>query len=308
IFWGDLRNPEDVYQAVQDREVIIHLGAIIPPLANEKPELSQMVNYGGTLNILQACQAQDNPPKLIFSSSVAIYGDVRHLEDKLLKTSQPFNPSPHDHYARQKIACEKLISQSDLEWAIFRLAAIGTLKLNVDPLMFEVPLDTRLEYAHTKDTGLALAKAVTTEEVWGNIFHLGGGPDSRVTYKEYVNRLLEAIGVGTLPDEAFGDKPFHCGYMDTKRSQALLNYQKHTFNDYVQEIKNRYQFIRFFIKLFRPIIRSYLLRKSPYYNDYRQKTKDYLQSKRLKTKKIKPEDKKKPINKKKIIKKNIQKT
>ncbi|MCG3253700.1 MAG: NAD-dependent epimerase/dehydratase family protein, partial [Candidatus Heimdallarchaeota archaeon] len=38
IIWGDLRNPLQVVDAVEGIDVVIHLAAIIPPLANERPE------------------------------------------------------------------------------------------------------------------------------------------------------------------------------------------------------------------------------------------------------------------------------
>jgi len=78
IFWGDLRDHFEVEKAVEGIDVIIHLGAIIPPLANNRPELAEPINVGGTRNIITAIKKQTIQPKLIFSSSVATYGDVRY--------------------------------------------------------------------------------------------------------------------------------------------------------------------------------------------------------------------------------------
>ncbi|NHJ38929.1 MAG: NAD(P)-dependent oxidoreductase, partial [Asgard group archaeon] len=216
IFWGDLRNFDDVEKAMIDIDVVLHLGAIIPPLANEKPELAEPVNVGGTRNIVKAIKKQSNQPKLVFSSSVAIFGDVRDKgPNHIIRINDEFNPSPHDEYARMKIKCEDIIKKSGICWSIFRFAAIPPIDLKVDPLMFEVPLDTPIEFCHTFDTGLAMANAIDSKEIWGKIFNIAGGPECRIPYTDYVGRLLEAIGIGRLPDEAFGNKPFHCGYMDT---------------------------------------------------------------------------------------------
>ncbi|TFF85004.1 MAG: NAD-dependent epimerase/dehydratase family protein, partial [Promethearchaeota archaeon] len=47
LFWGDIRNKDDVIRAVEGIDVVIHLAAIIPPLADKKPDLAYEVNVGG---------------------------------------------------------------------------------------------------------------------------------------------------------------------------------------------------------------------------------------------------------------------
>ncbi|HUU77049.1 MAG TPA: NAD(P)-dependent oxidoreductase [candidate division Zixibacteria bacterium] len=281
IFWGDLRDQFEVEKAVEDIDAIIHLGAIIPPLANNRPEIAEPVNVGGTKNIITAIKKQTDQPKLIFSSSVATYGDVRYKGlDYVIQTTDEFNPSPFDHYARHKIKCEEMIKSSGINWSIFRFSAIPPLDQGLDPLMFEVPLDTPIEYTHTKDTGLALAKAVTNDFIWGKILHIAGGPINRVSYEDFVGRMLDAMGIGRLPKEAFGNEPFHCGYMDTTESQRILQYQNRTFDDYLKFYKKRLAFARILAIIFKPAVRSWLLRKSPHYRAHLKAIKEYMKPKR----------------------------
>ena len=287
IIWGDLRNPLQVVDAVEGIDVVIHLAAIIPPLANERPELAEPVNVGGTRNIINAIKKMPRKAKLIFSSSVATYGDVRHKGcDYIIKVTDELNPSPHDEYARMKVRCEKMVKESGLNWTIFRFAAIPPMDQGLDPLMYEVPLDTPIEMCHTKDTGLAMANASESTEVWGKILHIAGGESCRVPYSEYMGRLLEAMGVGRLPEEAFSEELFHCGYMDTTESQRILKYQRYSYEDYVQETMKRYSFAKIFIKIFRPAIRYQLLRLSPHYRAYLKTVKQYMKPRRQ-TKKAK---------------------
>ncbi|MBD3192886.1 MAG: NAD-dependent epimerase/dehydratase family protein [Candidatus Heimdallarchaeota archaeon] len=297
IVWGDIRNLEDVTKAVAGIDVVIHLAAIIPPLANQKPLFAEKINVDGTKNLLSAMEQQPNQPKLIFGSSVAVYGDVRHKGTELIKVTDPYDPSPLDHYARMKIKCEKMIEKSTLDWVIFRFAAIPPIDLKTDPLMFEVPLDTPMEFCHTTDTGLALAKAVDHPKVWGEIFHIGGGEECRVPYKVYVTRLLESFGIGGLPAIAFSDKPFHCGYMDTTKSQGLLKYQRHTFDDLVEEMKNKSPFLRILTIIFRPIVRLYLLRQSPYYREYTKRKRAYIDYKSIRAQNLETKRKEKKATK-----------
>src|SRR6056297_2776073 len=90
IMWGNLLNKKSVRKAVEGVDVVIHLAAINPPLADEKPEMAYEVNVNGTKNIIAEIERieKENRPKLIYTSSIAIYGDRRknphiHVEDEL---------------------------------------------------------------------------------------------------------------------------------------------------------------------------------------------------------------------------------
>ncbi|MFX0041221.1 MAG: NAD-dependent epimerase/dehydratase family protein [Promethearchaeota archaeon] len=270
VVWGDLRDYSLIEKAVSGREVIIHVAAIIPPLADKKPKLAESVNVGGTTNIIEAMENQPKKPKLIFTSSVAVYGD--RLENPLINPEDPLNPNSDDEYAKQKIECEELIKKSSLEWAIFRLTYIVSLKkLHLDPLMFEMPLDTCIEICDTNDVGLALTNAIDNEEIWGETMHIAGGKRCRISYREYLYEMLDIFGIGHdfLPEEAFRrDRGFHCGFMTTHKSQALLNYQRYTLDDYFNAVRKKVAFSRYFTMMFKSLAQKLLLNKSHYYREY----------------------------------------
>ena len=72
---GDLRNPDDLAEAVKGIEVIYHQGALPSvPLSIEDPVTSNDVNVNGTLNLL--CAARDaGVRRLVFASSSSVYGE-----------------------------------------------------------------------------------------------------------------------------------------------------------------------------------------------------------------------------------------
>ena len=271
MFWGDLRNFNDVKRAVQNVDVVIHLGAIIPPLADIKPELAEAVNVFGTNNIIRAMEQQKNiKPKLIYTSSISVYGD--RINNPYIKSDDPLTPSTGDYYAETKIRCEGMIRQSSLDWSIMRLSYITSIsKLEMDPLLFHMPLNTSIEICCSKDVGYALVNAIECEEIWGGIFHIGGGADCRTNFREYLNEMTDLFGLGKnlLPDEAFATKDFHCGFYDTEKSQKLLKYQRHNLSDYYQAVKRKMVHLRRTLKLFkfivRPSARLFLLSQSAFY-------------------------------------------
>lgn len=268
IVWGDLRNPGDVAGAVRDMELVIHLAFVIPKLSatgigcEDQPDWACEVNVGGTTNLLQAIGAQQHPARIIFASSLHIYG-ITQAQQPPRQVSDPLKPM--EYYARHKVACEQLVRDSGLTWAIFRFAAALPFSLKLDPAMFEIRLDNRMEYVHNRDVGLALANALTNSEIWGKILHIGGGPRCQYTYRQIVEKVMDGVGVGMLPEEAFSRRPFSTDWIDTEESQRLLQFQRHTLDDYIVEFSAKLGFRRFLARVFRPLVRQVLLARSPYY-------------------------------------------
>ena len=115
------------------------------------------------------------------------------------------------------------------------------------------------------DAGLAIANAVGSNEVWGKVLLISGGKSGQLHYGDFIGRLFEAMGLGRLPEEAFGSEPAYMDWMDTEESQRLLQYQQHTFDDFVREMVGFLGPARYVLPLMRPIIRRWILNKSPYY-------------------------------------------
>lgn len=265
LAWGDLTKPEDVQRAMKDIEMVIHLAAIIPPASEKNKMLSRAVNVDGTKNILDAIKAQVKPPKLVFSSSIAIYGDTKHKTPPITVND---TPAPVEDYAHHKVECEEMIRASGLTWVILRFAAAVPLNVgsDIDPIMFDIALDTRIEFVHTRDVGLAVVNAAESKDAWGETLIIGGGKKCQMSYREFVGKALEKMGVGMLPDEAFGPVPFHTDWYDTEESERLLKFQRHTYDDFLREMAALLGFKRYLARVFRPLARRMLLSKSPYYN------------------------------------------
>jgi nucleoside-diphosphate-sugar epimerase len=268
--WGDILEKSDVNRAVKEVDCIIHLAAIIPPLSERKPELAQKVNVEGTRNLISAAQKSPNKPRFIMASSVSVYGITMDSEPPVRKDT-PLNPV--NNYAQTKVECEKMVRESDLPWMILRLGAVSVEEFQVefDPILFEMPLDQRIEFVSSIDCGIAFSNAVTLDNV-NDIFLIGGGDGCQLLEREFLKGLFDAFGLKMLPEGAF-KKPtkredwFYIDWMDTDESQRALSYQTETFLEYIERIKREFRWKRFGVKLVAPIAKWYLLRQSPYYNN-----------------------------------------
>jgi UDP-glucose 4-epimerase len=265
--WGDLCRQQDVVDAVRGQQAVVHLAFIIPKNSAtgvdmaQEPVWGRRVNVGGTQNLLRAMQAQPYPPRILFASSISVYGYTQDLPPPRV-VEDPVNPV--DPYTRHKVECERLVRESGLRWAIFRLAAALPFGIRFQPTLFDIALDTRMEFVHPRDVALAIANAIHVPDVWGRVLLIGGGPGCQYRFREIVERILGAIAVGMLPEEAFGPLHLYTDWLDTAESQRLLGYQQRCLDDYIRELQTKLGFRRHLVRAVRPFVRLWLLLKSPY--------------------------------------------
>jgi hypothetical protein len=78
---------------------------------------------------------------------------------------------------------------------------------------------------------------------------------------------MGAMGVGKLPEEAFGNEPYCTDWLDSEESEQLLHYQRHSFNEIMAELV-QYAVpggpTKLLLPIVRPFVRRWLLQMSPY--------------------------------------------
>ena len=102
---GDIGDPEQVRRVIgDDTQGVFHLAAVVSANAEQDFDLGYHVNLDGTRNVLEACRRLASPARLVFASSVAVYGgdmpDVLH--DGTILT-------PQTSYGAQKAMGELMV-------------------------------------------------------------------------------------------------------------------------------------------------------------------------------------------------------
>jgi nucleoside-diphosphate-sugar epimerase len=265
VCWGDVRQALEVAAAVQDQEIIIHLASILPPDVDSDIETAYEVNVGGTRHVLQAARLQERPPKILYSSSLDVFGCTQD-QPPPRKVTDPVQAT--DEYTKHKLECEDMVTSSGLIWSIFRFADVPPLAPRPPhPIMYRIPLDTRFEMLHTYDAGLAVANGIVCEEIWGHILLIGGGPRCQVRYRDYLERMMDVLGIGMLPESAFGNEPYCTDWLDTGESQRLLHYQRHSFDEIISDLAKVAGLpapVKLMMPLLRPFVRRSILKLSPH--------------------------------------------
>lgn len=279
IVYGDIRNKKDVEKVSINQDVVIHLAALIPPLADEKPKLAYQINVEGTQNLIDALEKNSPNSFFLYSSSISVYGD--RIKHPYIKVTDPLIPSKGDEYGLTKISAEKIIQESKLKWSIFRLAAIMG-KHKISKLMFHQPLNTQFEIATLSDTARAFVNAIEkTEKLEGRIFNLGGGAECRMSYEDFLKKSFEIFGLGELDfeEDSFAEKNFHCGfYEDGDDLEDILKFRKDTFETYFKKEKKKVSSIQYwFTSRLKRLIKSVLQRKSEPFLARKKKDKEAIE-------------------------------
>ena len=268
VAWGDITDAASIGAVLEGVDAVVHLAAIIPPHVEKAPDLARRVNVDATRCLIEQMEASPTATRLIFASSMGIFGNIQDREPPLRVET---TVSPTDDYGRHKVACERAIQQSRLRWSILRLAVAVPTRLLGAPFDvrdgFEISADARIEIIHPADAGAAFARAVACEEAIGKILYVGGGEKCQLTHGEFYNRLMSSIGIGPIPAEAFvrtGVPRFMGDWLDTAESQRLLQYQKRGMNELGADMRANLGVVAPLIRLLRPVATRYLTRSSPY--------------------------------------------
>jgi len=262
VVWADIRDEEAVQRAVRGQDVVVHLAYVIPPHVNENPETAREINVGGTTSVLDAVTRHDS--RVLFASTLDVYGPTQHLEPPR-RVDDPAVAT--DAYSTHKIRCEELVRKSPQPWAIYRFADVPPPQARrPHPIMFEIPLDNRIELVHRDDAGLAVANGVEAD-IWGRTWLIGGGPGCQVRYRDLLYRSMAPYGLGELPESAFSTEPYCTDWLDTEESQRVLRFQRHTFDEIMADVVacGRPALpTRLVLPLVRPLARRQILKLSPH--------------------------------------------
>ena len=274
MIYGDITNRKSVQKAVQNQDIVIHLAAIIPTVENNDDAFVQGVNVDGTENIVRSMEAECPNALLLFSSSVAIYGD--RIKDPDIRISDPPKGLDHDNYSKTKVEAEAIITSSKLNWSIFRLTAImGIGNHKMSGIMFDVPLATPMEIATVRDTARAFVNAIDhTEALTRKVFNLGGGAACRITYFDFMSKAFNAFGLGEVnfPTYAFATQNFHCGhFVDGDELEAILHFRSDDIASYFKRFDASVPKLQRLATLpFKGIVKWFLLQLSAPYKAYKK--------------------------------------
>ena len=193
---GDIRNREDLAEAVRDRDVIVHLAAIVGyPACRKDPHLAEDVNVGGT-KLLASLLSKDQ--LVLYGSTGSNYGKV----EVVCTEETPLNPL--SLYGQTKTLAEQYLLDNCSTVAYRFATAFGVSpRLRLDLLINDFAYKSVTQgylvvyekhfmrtFIHVHDMGRAFALAIENADVMrGEVYNVGS--NSMNYSKEDVCELIK---------------------------------------------------------------------------------------------------------------------
>lgn len=224
IVKGDITDLDTVRTAVQGVDLVHHVAAILPPASERNREKTLAVNVRGAGNLAEAIREHGAKARLIFTSTVATYGDTTG-DRPPIGVNHPQNPNTI--YSESKVLAEKAILSAGVPFTILRVSAIVMPAL-MDPPEWPFLADQRMEFVNRADVVRALLAAVDREEATNRIFNIAGGKSWQMLGHEYIEKTFRILDI-PAEEAIYPEKPVYSDWYDTDEAQAVLGYQQTDF-------------------------------------------------------------------------------
>jgi dTDP-glucose 4,6-dehydratase len=204
IFRGDLANPEAVAGAITGRDIVLHLGALIPiPYSYRHPREFVTANVVGTLNVLEASRRAE-VQRIIHTSSSEVYGTA-----ETVPIAEEHRLHPQSPYAATKVGADQIALSYQRSFgtpvAIVRpfntfgprQSARAVIPTIIAQALSRSVIDlgatqTTRDFLYVADTAAGIMRAGVTEGIEGEVINLGTGVE--VTIGEVAERVLRLVG------------------------------------------------------------------------------------------------------------------
>lgn len=205
---GDITDAEDIEEALEEIDTIVHLAAIVgDPTCNKFPELAQKVNRDGSKLLIDMAD-EEEIDRFIFASTCSNYGKMPDPNGMVDETTELH---PVSLYAELKVETEKYLLElnSDMTAVCLRFATAYGLSermrfdLTINEFTRDLAMSNRLEvfgeqfwrpYCHISDLSRAIISAIEApaDVIAHQAFNVGAN-DQNFQKKAIVEHILKKI-------------------------------------------------------------------------------------------------------------------
>ena len=203
---GDFRRVDQLVAAMQDVDVVVHLGGLVgDPACAVDEELTIEINLSATRAVAELAKAH-GVEKFIFASTCSVYG----ASDEILDERSMLRPV--SLYAKSKIASERVlheVSESHFQPTILRFGTVYglsgrtrfdlvvnllTAKAATDGVITVFGPDQWRPFVHVSDVALAILCAIQApmSVTAGRVYNVGSN-DQNITLGQLGRRVREHV-------------------------------------------------------------------------------------------------------------------
>ncbi|MBE6148074.1 MAG: NAD(P)-dependent oxidoreductase [Firmicutes bacterium] len=236
IVYGDVLDRPLVENLVKDSDVVIHLSTCLPPLAEYKKDLVDMIEYNGTENIVRAINYYNPKCYLVYASTTSLYKNNEGHVDNKIKLGD------YDYYNEAKYNSEKLIIKKAKNHTIIRVPLVLS-DLRCESFIYNLKKDDIIEFISKEDAAYAFCRTLDKQNVLNKkIINIGGGATCRSTYRELLINILKYHGISFnyLLTMIFIAKNYTSPVLlDSDKANEILNFRNDSVQSYLMRQKRR---------------------------------------------------------------------
>jgi len=188
VFAGDIRDPHGVRAAMQGRDAVLHLAALVAiPYSYHSPDTYIDTNVKGTLNVVQAAR-ECGVSKVVHTSTSEVYGTAKFVpitEDHPLQGQSPYSASKigadqiamsfHASFGTPVTIVRPFNTYGPRQSA---RAVIPTIVLQIAAGERRIQLGSlrpTRDFSYVSDTVAGFLAALGAEDVAGEVLNIGSG-------------------------------------------------------------------------------------------------------------------------------------
>ncbi|MGQ9514438.1 MAG: SDR family oxidoreductase [Thermoproteota archaeon] len=237
---GDVRDAKLVKKAVEGKDAVFHMAAIVSiELSVKEPSSVEEINVLGTLNLLKA-SAESGVGRFIYPSSCSVYGEAKKLPIDEESPTYPISP-----YGISKLAAENYCS---IFMKIFGLETVSLrffniygprqtfgpyggvitnfmerLRRNESLIIYGDGEQTR-DFLNVRDAAESLILAMESKKAVGEVFNIGSG---KATSINELARMMIRISGANVKEVHSAERKWDIRhiYGDISKSKAILGFE-----------------------------------------------------------------------------------
>lgn len=252
LIYGDMNDMVLMDALVKDHDYIIHLAGLMPPIADIKHNISEMIDYKGTENIIKAMNMFNPDAYLIYASTTTVYG-----EEEKVSVDSKTKLTPLDYYSNTKLKIEKLIQAKVKNYIIMRIPLVLTNPGN-GAFMYNVRLDRMVEAITDNDAGYLFASSLShVNKLNKKIWNATGGEATTGKYRAILSNVLKIYGISFkyMLVRLFIDKNFYTHiYTDSDKLENILEFRSDSLSSYYMRLKRQVRGRRLARVLAKPLV------------------------------------------------------
>lgn len=235
ILYGDVGDRILIEALVKDHDIVIHLASALPPLADMKKGLAEIVDYDGCENIIRAISYYNPKCHLFFASTTSMY---KLKQDATVRSHIELDE--FDYFSAAKYKTELLIKDKLKNYTIYRIPLVLSNPIK-DPFMYHVNKNSVVGVITKEDAAYAFVKGIKyLDKINRKTFNVMG--EESILYKDLLNKTLEINGLSFkyVLSRLFLEKSYYSPICaDGDELNEIIDYRNDSLTEYFNRLRSR---------------------------------------------------------------------